>query len=87
MSILVRYWVCCDLLLLSTITRLVHETTITSIFGGVRCHCLPAMFAHFATHCTQYSDAIVVLSTVHSKQQECTPDRQECTIDSEASEA
>jgi len=28
-----------------------------------------------------------LLSTVHSQQQECTPDRQECTVDSEASEA
>jgi len=47
-----------------------------SFFAGVRCHCLPAMSATLRS-----------LSTVHSQQQECTPDRQECTVDSEASEA
>jgi len=41
------------------------------------CHCSPAMSATLRP----------LLSTVHSQQQECTPDRQECTVDSEASEA
>ena len=41
-----------------------------------RCHGSPAMSATLQS-----------LSTVHSQQQECTPDRQECTVDSEASEA
>jgi len=40
------------------------------------CHCSPALSATLRS-----------LSTVYSQQQECTPDRQKCTVDSKASEA
>ena len=62
---------------------LVHETTMTSIFGG-----------YVSLFTGNVGQLLWLLSTVHSQQQQCTPDsqectpeRQECTVDSEASEA
>jgi len=56
--------------------RFIYDTMMTSVFDGVRCHCSPAM-----------SITLRSLSTVHSQRQEYTPDSQECTVGSKASEA
>ena len=72
MLILACYCVCSELLLPSTMAGPLRHNDDVSFW----CHCSPAMSATLQS-----------LSTVHSQQQECTPDRQECTVDSEASEA